>query len=68
MKKGLIILIILFMGGVATQAFADYLGQKFRDMDLNRDERVTWPEYKDYIPHRYSMEVSYGVKLSHDCR
>ena len=50
MKKGFIILIVLFVGGMATNAFADYLSKKFKDMDLDNNEGITWSEYKDYMP------------------
>ena len=65
MKKGIIILIVLFMGGVATKASADYLNQKFRDMDIDNDEMITWSEYKDYMP-RPQMADFREADLNHD--
>ncbi|MFC1816457.1 hypothetical protein ACFL0M_11105 [Thermodesulfobacteriota bacterium] len=52
MKKRFVVLYILFflfyLKGLAA---ADYLGQKFDDMDSSHDDRVSWEEYKDYLPY-----------------
>jgi hypothetical protein len=51
MKRGKIFLIsMILMFSFCGMAAADYLSQKFEDMDINNDVGVSWLEYKDYIP------------------
>lgn len=41
------LLLIFSLHGLAA---ADYLRQKFEDMDMDNDAEVTWKEYKYYVP------------------